>query len=220
MKLASDLYAYPWTQPSANNCNCYLKSSAPAMMVDPGHAHLYKHVETGMAQDRLRPDLALVVLTHCHPDHMEAALGLQKAGAKLAMSLEEYDYMLGEGRQLAAALGMNFPDITPDIYLDEGEMDLGGEIFEIFKTPGHSPGHICIHWPRHKALFAGDLIFAQGVGRVDFPGGDGQMLKQSITRMSELDLDWVLPGHGPMLKGTDSIQRNFQLIEQMYFGML
>lgn len=220
MKLAENLYAYPWTQPSANNCNTFLFTGKVSMMVDPGHAALFRHVETGMAGDKIKRLPELVVITHCHPDHMEAALGLQKAGAKLAMSAEEYDYLQGEGRQLAAALGMSFPEINPEIFLDEGELDLGGESLQVFKTPGHSPGHVCLYWPRHKALFAGDLIFAQGVGRVDFPGGDGNLLKESITRMSELDLDWILPGHGPVLKGSDSIARNFKIIEQVYFQML
>lgn len=220
MKLAENLYAYPWTQPTANNCNTFLTTGGVSMMVDPGHAALFSHVETSMAGDRIKQLPELVVITHCHPDHMEAALGLQKAGSKLAMSAEEYDYMLGEGKQLAAALGMTFPDINPEVFLDEGELDLDGEVFEVIKTPGHSPGHICLYWPRHKALFAGDLVFAQGVGRVDFPGGDGARLKESINRVSELDLDWILPGHGPVIQGADAIARNFQVIEQVYFGML
>lgn len=220
MQLAEDLFVYPWTQPTANNCNTYLISGQVPLMVDPGHAHLYSHVEAGLAQDKLDQPPGLVVLTHCHPDHMEAALSLQKAGARLAMHTLEYDYLQDEGRQLAAALGMSFPDVVPDIFLEEGELEVGAEKLSVILTPGHSPGHICLYWPRHKALFAGDLVFAQGVGRVDFPGGNGSALKQSISQVAQMDLEWVLPGHGPVLKGAETIQRNFQVIEQAYFGML
>ena len=220
MKLAENLYAYPWTQPSANNCNTFLATGAVSMLVDPGHMQLFRHIEAGMSGDKISQLPGLVVVTHCHPDHIEAAVALQKAGVKLAMSAAEFDFMQGDGRKLAAAMGMNFPEINPEIFLDEGELILGGEIFRVIPTPGHSPGHICLYWPRHKALFAGDLVFAQGVGRVDFPGGDGELLKQSIIRVAKLELDWVLPGHGPVLNGSDSIERNFQMIEQTYFEML
>jgi glyoxylase-like metal-dependent hydrolase (beta-lactamase superfamily II) len=55
---------------------------------------------------------------------------------------------------------------------------------------------------------------------VDFPGGDGKKLKESIRRVSGLDIEWLLPGHGPILKGADQVKRNFELIESTYFAML
>jgi glyoxylase-like metal-dependent hydrolase (beta-lactamase superfamily II) len=58
------------------------------------------------------------------------------------------------------------------------------------------------------------------VGRVDFPGGNGQQLKASIDRVAALDLEWVLPGHGPVIKGAASIQKNFDFIRKMYFGQM
>ncbi len=220
MLIAEDLYAYPWSQTTANNCNTYLIGSRPPVMIDPGHAQLYGHVENGLAGDGVREAPGLVVLTHCHPDHLEAALLLQRAGARLAMHPDEVAYMEGEGRALAAALGLSVADVTIDVLLGEGELSVGGESLQVLPTPGHSPGHICLYWPRHKALFSGDLIFAQGVGRVDFPGGDGEELKASIRRMAGLDLELVLPGHGPIIKGAESIRRNFELITQMYFPMI
>ena len=220
MKLADDLYVYPWTQPTANNCNAYLVGGPAPVLIDPGHARLYKHVELGLASDHQPETPRLVVVTHCHPDHLEAALALQKAGARLAMLGAELDYLAGQGRQLAAALGMHLPEFQVDIILGEGELKVGPESFQVLHTPGHSPGHLCLYWPRRKALFAGDLVFAQGVGRVDFPGGNGKDLKASIQRVAQLDLEWVLTGHGPVLKGKPSIQRNFEIIAKHYFGMI
>ena len=220
MKIADGLYAFPWTQTMVNNCNTYLASGPPLMMVDPGHSQLYGHVEMGLKQDGLKEIPELVVLTHCHPDHIEAAFKLQEQGARLAMHPKEIEYMQGEGRQLAAAFGMSVPDVQFDVLLEEGELELGEEKFQVIHTPGHSPGHVCLYEPKNKALIAGDLVFAQGVGRVDFPGGSGELLKQSITRVAELDLELVLPGHGPIIKGADQVQRNFEAITNMYFGML
>lgn len=220
MQLADGLYAYPWSQTSVNNCNTYLVNHGSPVMFDPGHAQLYGNVEVGLTSDGIKEAPALVVLTHCHPDHMEAALNLQKLGCRLAMHRAEVEYMMGEGRPLAAALGLDVSAITIDVLLEEGDLKVGGHQIQVIHTPGHSPGHICLYLPQHKALVAGDLVFAQGVGRVDFPGGDGQALKDSITRVAQLDLEMVLPGHGPIIKGAEMVHRNFEIITQSYFGML
>lgn len=220
MQLADGLYAYPWSQTSVNNCNTYLVNHGSPVMFDPGHAQLYGNVEVGLTSDQIKEAPALVVLTHCHPDHMEAALNLQKLGCPLAMHRAEVEYMLGEGRPLAAALGLDVSAITIDVLLEEGDLKVGDHQIQVIHTPGHSPGHICLYLPQHKALVAGDLVFAQGVGRVDFPGGDGQALKDSITRVAQLDLEMVLPGHGPIIKGAEMVSRNFEIITQSYFGML
>ena len=216
MRAADDLFIYPWNQPTANNCNAYL---AGGVLIDPGHGHLFSHVEDGMAADQA-PFPKLVVLTHCHPDHMEAAVKMQELGAKVAMHPDEAAFMEAEGRQLAASLGMRAPDLTPDIFLEEGSFQVDGEEFQVLLTPGHSPGHIVLYWPKYQALFSGDLVFVQGVGRVDFPGGDAEALKESVRRVSGLDIEVLLPGHGPALQGADQIKANFQIIEQSYFGMI
>jgi glyoxylase-like metal-dependent hydrolase (beta-lactamase superfamily II) len=69
-------------------------------------------------------------------------------------------------------------------------------------------------------LFSGDLVFAQGVGRTDFPGGDGMLLKQSIRRCRELQAAMLMPGHGEPLTTPDEVERNFELVERMYFSYL
>lgn len=220
MKLAEGLFAYPWSQTRVNNCNTYLLDGDSPVMFDPGHAQLYGNVEVGLTSDGINEKPALVVLTHCHPDHLEAGLSLQKLGCRLAMHPAEVAYMHGEGRPLAAALGLDVDAINIDVFLAEGELKVGEHSMQVIHTPGHSPGHICLYIPEHKALVAGDLVFAQGVGRVDFPGGDGQALKDSIKRVEELDLELVLPGHGPIIKGADMVRRNFEIITQSYFSML
>jgi glyoxylase-like metal-dependent hydrolase (beta-lactamase superfamily II) len=101
--------------------------------------------------------------------------------------------------------------------LEEGDLILEDQTFKIILAPGHSPGSIGIYWPREKALFCGDVIFDQSVGRTDFPGGSGKLLKKSIVSFSELDLEWLLPGHMGILSGKSSIQDNFNGIIQGMF---
>ena len=88
----------------------------------------------------------------------------------------------------------------------------------VIHTPGHSPGSASLYWPLQKALFTGDLIFREGVGRTDLPGGDGSLLKESIKRLAELDVEWLLPGHGNFISGAKAVRKNFDQVEQFYFA--
>jgi hydroxyacylglutathione hydrolase len=117
-------------------------------------------------------------------------------------------------------MGMTMPEFQVDFYLDEGDLILGSKQFRIICTPGHSPGAICIYWPEHKVLITGDVVFKEGVGRTDFPGCSGAALKESILRLAELDVEYLLPGHGDLVKGRDEIKRNFVIVQSTYFPLL
>jgi len=91
---------------------------------------------------------------------------------------------------------------------------------EIYHTPGHSPGSVSLYLPDSKALIAGDVIFQAGVGRTDFPGGNGKLLKRSIDRLAMLDTEHLLPGHGDLVKGKERVKRNFDYVADVYYGMI
>ena len=116
--------------------------------------------------------------------------------------------------------GLQLPEYRVDIPLQEGEFKFNNATFEIYHTPGHSPGSISIYWPEKKALIVGDVIFQAGVGRTDFPGGDGKLLKQSIERLSKIDVEYLLPGHGEIVQGKDNIKRNFDYVADVYFNLI
>ena len=89
------------------------------------------------------------------------------------------------------------PPVKDVSYLREGEVvRCGASEFRVFLTPGHSPGGISLYAPGH--LFSGDLIFKEGVGRTDLPGGDSDRLLDSVQRiLSSLPDDTTIyPGHG------------------------
>ena len=58
------------------------------------------------------------------------------------------------------------------------------------------------------------------MGRTDLPGGSGDLLKESIRRLSTLDIELLLPGHGNVIQGREEVARNFSLVEDVYFGLL
>ena len=73
MKIFDGLHAFLWTDPQANNCNTYFIDGEKKILVDPGHHHLFGHIRDGLSRLSLAPqDIDLVIITHGHPDHMEA----------------------------------------------------------------------------------------------------------------------------------------------------
>jgi glyoxylase-like metal-dependent hydrolase (beta-lactamase superfamily II) len=121
---------------------------------------------------------------------------------------------------MSAAFGVNMDSIRPDFFLQEGDLALQGIDLKVFHTPGHSPGSVSLFWPDHKVLFTGDLVFKDGLGRTDLPGGDGSKLKASIKRLAELDVEWLLSGHGEIVSGSKEVKANFEGIEQFWFAYI
>jgi glyoxylase-like metal-dependent hydrolase (beta-lactamase superfamily II) len=108
----------------------------------------------------------------------------------------------------------------PAFFLQEGELTLGDKTFQVILTPGHSPGSVCLYWPEKKALFTGDVVFSQSIGRTDLPGGSGKQLKESISRLAELDVEVLCPGHGDVVAGRENVKKNFKLIKDFWFNQL
>ena len=122
-------------------------------------------------------------------------------------------------------MGLEVPEIKADFYLQEGQLNLdGGFSLEILLTPGHSPGHISVYIPIMKALIGGDLIFYGSTGRVDVPGGSSHLLKESVERIAQLDIQYLLTGHqygSPgIVQGGQEIKRNFDFVRINIFPYL
>jgi glyoxylase-like metal-dependent hydrolase (beta-lactamase superfamily II) len=219
MKINDKLFAYPWRDYRANNGNSFVvRTEETSCLIDPGHEAFLPQLFESMKEDGVDPeDLKTVILTHGHPDHMEGGLTLRKQGARVGIHKEEEAYIQEMGPYLARMLGIQMPEVRFDFFLQEGELTIGEERFQVIHTPGHSPGSVCLFWEEPKVLFSGDLIFPQGVGRTDFPGGDGNLLKQSIRRCRTLGAAMLMPGHGEPILEAEMVEKNFEMIEMMYF---
>ena len=222
MKVNDKLYAYPWRDYSANNCNSFVvRAPGGTCLIDPGHRAFLPQVFRAMEQDGIQAgDVTSVILTHGHPDHLEGGLELKEKGVRVGIHAAEVDFLQEVGPYFARMFGFSMPELSFDFLLEEGALEIGGEPFQVIHTPGHSPGSVCLFWDGPKVLFSGDLIFAQGVGRTDFPGGDANLLKESIRRCSTLGAEMLMPGHGEPLLTAEEVQRNFELVERMYFSYL
>lgn len=221
MKLLDGLYAYPWTNPSANNANSYLIKKGQVVLLDPGHLEFLPRLIQSLHLDGIHEDqIQGLIATHCHPDHMEGFQAFSQRPVWMAMGVAEEEFLRSLGSDLYRIMGVSKPQLKVEVLLREGELFLGGERFQVLETPGHSPGSICIYWPSHKALFTGDVVFEMGVGRTDLPGGDSQALISSIEKLAELEVEILLPGHGNPIVGGKRIRRNFDIVRQMYYPYL
>ena len=221
MKLEKGLFAYLWQNPYENNCNTYVIDGEMTILIDPGHTRHLPHLFDQMEGDRVSlEEIDLVIVTHSHPDHFEGLEVFKDKPVKIAMNHEEERYLMENGRLLFDMMGQPMPEFRVDFYLKEGELYWGKETFHIYQTPGHSPGSLSIHWPERKVLFTGDLVFFGGIGRTDFQGGNSKLIKDSIERMSHLDTELLLPGHGEVVMGKEKVLQNFELIRQSLYAYL
>ena len=216
MKISEVLHAFVWHDPTVNNANSYLINGSKKILIDPGHDHLFGNVKDHLSRLSITPqDIDLILLTHGHPDHAEAVRGFSKSQALIALHEAELDFVKKLAPHYGTAMGVK--DFEPQILMREGELQVGDMQFQIIHTPGHSPGSICLYWPQEKALITGDVIFYQGIGRTDLPGGDGLALKESIRRLSSLEVEHLLPGHGEVVSGRELVKRNFSEVERVWF---
>ncbi|MBN2251500.1 MAG: MBL fold metallo-hydrolase [Candidatus Altiarchaeota archaeon] len=198
---------HPFFSPGFES-NCFLAVGEKAAIIDAGipQGVLDKVGELGIGVDYL-------ISTHTHFDHVLGLARLRgETGAVVAVheadaaALESGD----SGRILSGLFGALCPKVDVGLRLRDGDViDLGGIVLEVVHTPGHTPGSICLYEPASKALFSGDTVFADGVGRTDFPGGSFSDLKRSVERLvrlhEESGIGTVYPGHGPPFSG-DAIE--------------
>ena len=219
MEIFDGLHAFMWVNPQANNCNTFFIDGEKKILVDPGHHQLSGHTQDGLSRLSLSfEDIDLVVITHGHPDHLEAVKLFSGLSTSIAISAIEMDFIRNLPPHMASALGV--ADFEPDLLLQEGDLKVGNMDFQVIHTPGHSPGSICLYWPVTKVLLTGDVVFNQGVGRTDLPGGDGEKLKESINRISQFEADYLLTGHGDIVSGREHVKANFEEIKKVWFAYI
>lgn len=161
----------------------YAVRGTRTVLVDTGPAGSERRLLEKLNRAGIEPaTIALIVLTHCHPDHAgNAAVLRQRLGVPVAVHAAERDWaatghselytpVRAFGRLLARTLRPAFPAFPPDLLLDHGAtLDGHGAPLTVLHTPGHTPGSISLlHRPDGDAL-VGDLL-AGGILRRDRPG--------------------------------------------------
>lgn len=141
-----------------------------------------------------------VLLTHQHYDHVEDVAALRAMGARIHAFAPYSEELTLEAR--ARDWGLPIA-VTPyevhSMLKMEEVLKVNGFEIELLHVPGHSPDSVAFYFREEGVVFSGDTLFAQGIGRFDLPGGDGELLISGI-REKLLTLPGetrVFPGHGP-----------------------
>jgi hydroxyacylglutathione hydrolase len=180
--------------------NCYLAScskTGEAVVIDPGDDGGF--IIQKILDLKLRPKFILA--THGHFDHVLAVTEL-KLAFRIPFLIHKDDiFLLKRLRETANYfLGYDaYPEVRkPDVdgYLNgDAILSFGGERLKIVETPGHTPGGVCFYGV--GALFAGDTLFHQGLGRTDLSYSSFEELTKSLEKLSKLPGETVVyPGHG------------------------
>lgn len=187
--------------PFSENTFVVWDDTRKAIIVDPGMSDASEERELSafIEAESLAP--AWLVNTHSHIDHV---LGNDYVKKQYGVPFVAHRKAVDTLRMASAAAqlyGISYNGSPePDQFIDEGEkLNFGKSVFEILFVPGHAPGHIALVNHESKVVIAGDVLFNGSVGRVDLPGGDGVLLRDSIQqKMYALPDDYtVYCGHGP-----------------------
>lgn len=221
MHICGNIYGFLWESTTRNNCNTYLIDGPSRILIDPGHLSLFDHVRQGLADRELDiEDIDVVICTHAHPDHLEAVQLFHPIPALTAYHQQDWAMVKTLMEHYGAGFSADIEAVRPDFFLTEGDLAIGGNTLQVYHTPGHAPGAVCLYHPEQKALFSGDVIFKEGIGRCDLPGGDDRRLKESIQHLATLDVEWILPGHGPIVSGSQEVKRTFERIERYWLDVI
>lgn len=186
----------------AYETNCYVLRSSEdtkdCLIVDAGLG-ANKLIEF-LQENQLNP--VAVVLTHGHIDHIEGVASLRADFPDIKVYIHKLDAeMLTEPyTNLSAMTGVPFSIEPADFLLeDQSVIEEAGIKLTVLHTPGHTPGGICLYCEDEGVIFTDDTLFADSIGRTDFPNGNTKQLLQSIREKLFIlpDETKVYSGHGP-----------------------
>jgi hydroxyacylglutathione hydrolase len=170
------------------------------LIIDPGcyFGNERRTLQEFIEAEKLTPKFLLN--THCHLDHVFGNKFIYDEYALTLHIHEKEKIVLDYAAEAGLRWNMPFENYRGElIFLKEGDkIKLDDDELEVLFAPGHSPGHICFYCEAQQFIISGDVLFKLGIGRTDLPGGDMNILLDSIrTKLFSLpDEVIVYSGHG------------------------
>lgn len=186
-----------------NSFLVWCEDTREAVVIDPGDG-----IDELIELARMRKvTVTKILLTHAHLDHI-TGVGQAKRAFAAPVWLHKDDLFLyvdvvAQGRLFGLDLQAQPP--VDHFYAPNERLTFGRFVVDVRHTPGHCPGGVCLAIGRAdgpedaRELFVGDTLFAGSIGRTDLPGGDLELLLNSIRNQLLVypDATIVHSGHGP-----------------------
>ncbi len=192
--------------------NAYIieNENKECIIIDPGSEG--KRLVRNLEQKGLMP--LAILLTHAHFDHIGAVDDVRgKWNCPVYLHVNEQDWLTNASLNGSKYFGLQEEIIVKEadqLLNEEGKLTIGPFSFEVYETPGHSPGSVSYYLKEQSIVFSGDALFSRSIGRTDLPGGSHRQLIQSIHEkllvLPEETL--VAPGHGPTTTIMDEMNEN------------
>lgn len=169
---------------------------------------------------KARGEIRYLINTEEHPDHWQGSwffpgtlITHQVTRDKVAQVpvervIETVNHMDAAGLTLMGGYNVRLADIT---FTKEMTLHLGRHTFQLFSLPGHSSGGIGVYIPEEAVVFTTDIVFHKMKSWL--PEADPEKWLESLDRLSALDVEVVVPGHGDLCK-KDYFQEQADIIRQ------
>lgn len=198
--------------PAGQSSNCFLLTGERNTLIDTGLKENASIIEKALKEQGLAPkDISLILHTHGHSDHFAADYIFEEA--EVMMSEHDGEYVNNKDSIFTASAFFNndyYPKIDP--FLKDGQIvNLEPFSLTVIATPGHTKGSLCFYDRKNKLLFSGDTLYNRGIGNYILLSSNKQELAESIEKLSGLDIEMLLPSHGPILKGNQKENFEFAL---------
>lgn len=180
--------------------NCYIvvdQSTNRCVIIDPGDGAEF--LSEKILTNDYKPEM--IIATHGHFDHVLGVYEL-KLAFNIPFALHYKDITLLERMNDSATYWLQREIIEQvpkvDQELKNGDLIVFGKSkLEVFDSPGHSPGGICLYSDNEKTVFTGDTLFANAIGRTDFKYGSSKEITNSILKIkSKFEGYKAYSGHG------------------------